>query len=307
MLATFDLDGFKAYNDTFGHGAGDALLTRLGEGLAEAMGGATTSYRMGGDEFCIMARADSARGLSAGVRRGGGAHRRGRRLEHRLLVRRGWVPSQADDLAEALRVADQRMYANKASRSTSREQTAAALVQVLAEQGDGLDGHADAVAELSILMADQLGLTTEEVRNTGLAAELHDIGKAAIPDTILNKAGKARRGGVGVRPPSHAHRRAHRPRGTGARSGGHDGSVEPRAHGRRWLPGRPRRGRDPDRLTDHRRGRRVRRNGLGPALRRHPLRRGRIAEVKRCAGTQFDPKVVAAFVTALARRPIPSA
>ena len=32
-----------------------------------------------------------------------------------------------------------------------------------------------------------------------------------------------------------------------------------------------------------------------------------IAEVKRCAGTQFDTKVVDAFVTALARRPIPSA
>ena len=45
-LAFFDLDGFKEYNDTFGHAAGDALLQRL----AAALGG----YRLGGDEFCLL-------------------------------------------------------------------------------------------------------------------------------------------------------------------------------------------------------------------------------------------------------------
>jgi GGDEF domain-containing protein len=51
MLALFDLDGFKNYNDSFGHGAGDALLARLGERLAETMDGVGAGYRMGGDEF----------------------------------------------------------------------------------------------------------------------------------------------------------------------------------------------------------------------------------------------------------------
>ena len=54
-LALFDLDGFKAYNDAFGHPAGDALLERLGGNLTAALGRAGRAYRMGGDEFCVLA------------------------------------------------------------------------------------------------------------------------------------------------------------------------------------------------------------------------------------------------------------
>ncbi|MDQ4049168.1 MAG: PAS domain S-box protein, partial [Actinomycetota bacterium] len=57
LLLLLDLDGFKAYNDSFGHAAGDALLARLGQRLTEAMAGLGTCYRMGGDEFCVIASA----------------------------------------------------------------------------------------------------------------------------------------------------------------------------------------------------------------------------------------------------------
>ena len=50
----FDLDGFKAYNDTFGHPAGDALLSRLGHALHTAVEERARAYRMGGDEFCVL-------------------------------------------------------------------------------------------------------------------------------------------------------------------------------------------------------------------------------------------------------------
>src|SRR5204863_8124446 len=53
LLLLFDLDGFKAYNDTFGHPAGDELLTRLGQRLRCAVDGAGGAYRLGGDEFCV--------------------------------------------------------------------------------------------------------------------------------------------------------------------------------------------------------------------------------------------------------------
>ena len=54
-LALFDLDGFKAYNDRFGHPAGDALLARLANRLADTVAGSGSAYRIGGDEFCLVA------------------------------------------------------------------------------------------------------------------------------------------------------------------------------------------------------------------------------------------------------------
>ncbi|HEV2930605.1 MAG TPA: diguanylate cyclase, partial [Propionibacteriaceae bacterium] len=59
LLMLFDLNGFKGYNDSFGHPAGDALLIRLATALTEAMaeqGG--SAYRLGGDEFCVLAAVD---------------------------------------------------------------------------------------------------------------------------------------------------------------------------------------------------------------------------------------------------------
>ena len=54
VLALFDLNGFKHYNDTFGHPAGDTLLARLGRSLAVFAALRGTAYRMGGDEFCAL-------------------------------------------------------------------------------------------------------------------------------------------------------------------------------------------------------------------------------------------------------------
>src|SRR5918992_5336848 len=56
VLALFDLDGFKQYNDTFGHPAGDTLLVRLGSNLSAFLQGRGRAYRMGGDEFCAVFR-----------------------------------------------------------------------------------------------------------------------------------------------------------------------------------------------------------------------------------------------------------
>ena len=53
-LAMFDLDGFKAYNDTHGHPAGDALLAQLGARLDATFAGSGAAYRLGGDEFCVL-------------------------------------------------------------------------------------------------------------------------------------------------------------------------------------------------------------------------------------------------------------
>ncbi len=57
-LALFDLNGFKAHNDTFGHVSGDELLASLGARLNSAVEGAGGAYRLGGDEFCVLLSAD---------------------------------------------------------------------------------------------------------------------------------------------------------------------------------------------------------------------------------------------------------
>src|ERR671925_1538044 len=54
VLALFDLDGFKHYNDTFGHPAGDTLLARLGGNLRAYFEPRGRVFRMGGDEFCAL-------------------------------------------------------------------------------------------------------------------------------------------------------------------------------------------------------------------------------------------------------------
>jgi diguanylate cyclase (GGDEF)-like protein len=61
LLVLFDLNGFKGYNDTFGHAAGDALLTRLGAKLSEQIAPYGQAYRLGGDEFCAVLEFDAER------------------------------------------------------------------------------------------------------------------------------------------------------------------------------------------------------------------------------------------------------
>ena len=77
LLAIYDLDGFKSYNDAFGHPAGDALLIRLGRKLEGVPGPGGGVYRLGGDEFCLLAplgsreRRPPARPVRRGAQRAG--------------------------------------------------------------------------------------------------------------------------------------------------------------------------------------------------------------------------------------------
>ncbi len=116
MLYLFDLNGFKRYNDTFGHPAGDDLLVRLGGALQEAAGEDGTAYRIGGDEFCLL--------LTCPQDRFDGAARRAAKAltasERGVDVGASWgsavIPGEAADPSAALQLADVRMYAQKESR-----------------------------------------------------------------------------------------------------------------------------------------------------------------------------------------------
>ena len=189
LLVMFDLDGFKQYNDSFGHAAGDALLQRLGGRLIAATEHSGSAYRIGGDEFCVLARTgpDAAEQLlddtiAALQDSGDGWH---------IGCSQGaaWIPSEAATESQALKLADERMYANKASRSSASRQVTDALLQVITEQNVFLDEHVERVSELAGEVAEALGQSAYEVLRVRLAARLHDVGKTAIPAAILDKPG----------------------------------------------------------------------------------------------------------------------
>jgi two-component system, cell cycle response regulator len=189
VLALFDLDGFKGYNDTFGHPAGDALLVRLGANLARHLDGWGRAFRMGGDEFCALVPAGGdAHAVVAGAV--AALSERGEGFAIGCSFGTVSLPGDAVDAAEALRIADQRMYAQKAAgRTSAGRQSKDVLLRALAERHPELGDHTNEVADLAEAVARRLGLHAEEVEDVRHAAELHDVGKVAVPDAILAKPG----------------------------------------------------------------------------------------------------------------------
>jgi diguanylate cyclase (GGDEF)-like protein len=186
----FDLDGFKEYNDAFGHVAGDELLARLGERLAATASGRGRAYRLGGDEFCVLAASASgdieplvSACLSALGERGEGFEVE---ASHGSVV----VPFEAVAPQEALQIADRRMYAKKGGRRMSAgRQSRDVLLRTLSESQPELHDHLHGVADLAIAVGREVGMSAEQLDEVARAAELHDLGKIAIPDAILEKPG----------------------------------------------------------------------------------------------------------------------
>jgi diguanylate cyclase (GGDEF)-like protein len=190
VFALYDLDGFKFYNDSYGHPAGDSLLRRLGANLAAAVEPDGRAYRLGGDEFCILAESRGRRigpiveaGRAALTEQGEG---------FRVSASAGAVRLSAEATAasEALRLADRRMYAEKSVRTGRLErQTHELLVSIQREREPELTDQHEDVSRLAVAIGRELGLDAEQVDVLRRAAELHDIGSIAIPDEILRKPG----------------------------------------------------------------------------------------------------------------------
>jgi two-component system, cell cycle response regulator len=190
MLVLFDLDGFKAYNDAFGHPAGDALLARLGQKLEAAAQPYGRAYRLGGDEFCVLATLDRAAPETLLVETSAALWETGEGFT--IGSSRGSIvlPDETADPAEAIRIADQRMYAQKNTRPRSpRRQTIDVLLRTLQEREPRLGSHVQGVVDLAVALGRRIGLDAEDLDVVARGAELHDLGKMAVPDAILRKPG----------------------------------------------------------------------------------------------------------------------
>jgi two-component system cell cycle response regulator len=191
LVLLYDLDGFKAYNDSFGHATGDALLARLAHRLTTALEGRASAYRMGGDEFCVLASIDFESPEIVAEQAAAALVEHGEGFTVTASYGSALVPTESTSSTEALRIADQRMYARKSigSRASAGRQSTDVLLKVLSERSPDLGIHLDEVTELCRAVAQKLELHEDEVAPLLQAASLHDVGKAAIPDEVLNKPG----------------------------------------------------------------------------------------------------------------------
>jgi diguanylate cyclase (GGDEF)-like protein len=189
VVALFDLDGFKQYNDTFGHPAGDALLIRLGARLAVAAYGASTAYRIGGDEFCLLATGDPAGTVGLLKACATALSESGDNFGISSSYGFAAAPDEVSTAEEALRLADQRLYEHKASRRAGSREIIDVLRTVVSERNSGLQEHLNTVADLARRTAQQLDLPGDEVERIRIAAVLHDVGKTAFPESVLSKPG----------------------------------------------------------------------------------------------------------------------
>jgi two-component system cell cycle response regulator len=187
-LLLCDLDGFKAYNDNFGHPAGDALLQRLTHRLESAVKEVGSAYRLGGDEFCVVAPHSQVDVTAVVEKVKLALSEVGEGFTISASCGFSLLGSEARTVDAALGLADRRMYeAKQSGRPSPSTLIADVLARALCERDPSRRQHLFAVASLCEHVAERLALTPSQVETIRQAAQLRDIGMLAVPDTILRK------------------------------------------------------------------------------------------------------------------------
>lgn len=192
-LIMADVNGLKLVNDSFGHNVGDQLLKKMAQVLSEACADDHAISRIGGDEFVIMlpkmdGRAaeeliDKIRKVSAVEKIAG--------IE--LSISYGWATKNDLDehILDVLNKAEDYMYKRKLFEGPSmRSKTIGAIIQTLHEKNQREEEHSKRVSDYCEKLAKAMGFNDKDVAEMGSVGLLHDIGKIAIAEDLLNKPGK---------------------------------------------------------------------------------------------------------------------
>ncbi len=189
-----DIDGLKFANDTFGHSKGDELLLAAAGILKDITTDQGIVARTGGDEFVIlvskfeqewMRKIEEDLKLALENYNGG-------MPKVPLSISIGCAVSQnpQERIVDLCKTADNNMYRVKLSQGQSaRNCMVQALMHTLGARDVETEDHAERLHDLAIQLGSQIGLSRYELAELGLLAQFHDLGKVGIPDRILLKPG----------------------------------------------------------------------------------------------------------------------
>ncbi len=204
--AVLDIDGFRAVNIQHGYAVGDELLTAAGRALGAGMRAHDLACRTGADEFAILLPETDLAGAETGMQRVltelenttvGPLESIRASIGVAQFDRANTAPQLLAAAAQGLerartagggRVSVATEEAG-APADTHRRDAVAALAVALLERDRYTGEHSQYVVDLSGAVARGMGLDEAVVAEVQAAALLHDIGKVAIPDDILNKPG----------------------------------------------------------------------------------------------------------------------
>ncbi|SHK16055.1 PAS domain S-box-containing protein/diguanylate cyclase (GGDEF) domain-containing protein [Geosporobacter subterraneus DSM 17957] len=187
-----DANGLKLVNDAFGHEAGDKLLKRVAQMFREVCRQEDIIARIGGDEFAVILPRVGEDELTEIVARMKERCRQAAADPIKVSIALGAATKEHDDqnVKAVFKLAEDRMYQNKLFESKStRSSILASLKQSLEERSHETEEHGQRMKLLALKLGRSIGLNENQLIQLDFLALLHDIGKIAIPDSILEKEG----------------------------------------------------------------------------------------------------------------------
>ncbi len=191
-LVSIDVNGLKVVNDTFGHNQGDKLLQHLASLLTLVSRKGDILSRIGGDEFAILLPSTTSKQVHKICQRIRKVCEEDKTkpvyLRPSISLGQATQEGEYQDIDTLLKEADNKMYQDKLFSAKSREKYLLdSFCMILAERDPHAEDHAQRLQELALSLGKKIGLTEYQLNNLKLLALLHDIGKIGIPDSILFK------------------------------------------------------------------------------------------------------------------------
>jgi diguanylate cyclase (GGDEF)-like protein/PAS domain S-box-containing protein len=187
-----DVNGLKIVNDAFGHLEGDRLLKAVSECLKSSLRSDDIIARWGGDEFIMLLPQTNTQSAESLVSRIKKALTQITGFDLPISVSFG-IGTKSDvdqDFRETLVSAEEKMYRDKLLNNISmRSRTVKVLEKSLLNKSYETEEHTEKIKSLSRDFGKFIGLSEAELDNLLLLGALHDIGKIAVPEEILTKAG----------------------------------------------------------------------------------------------------------------------